>query len=217
MMHAERDRSDQVRVSGECVSFRRTRITLPVTGGNDTSRSTAAAAPTLWTAVVSVVIAIASAIAPRPLTAQDVGLPIGATPDVVVIEDLDGNPVDLGEIVGTRPVLLEFWATWCPLCEALEPRLEAAHQRFGDRVEFLVVAVAVNQSQRRIRRHLEDHPLPGRVLWDTQGRATRAFMAPSTSYVVVLDAEGRVVYTGIGEDQDLEAALAKALAARVQE
>jgi TATA-box binding protein (TBP) (component of TFIID and TFIIIB) len=35
----------------------------------------------------------------------------------------------------------------------------------------------------------------------------RAFQAPSTSYVVLLDASGKVAYTGVGADQDIEAAL----------
>lgn len=148
---------------------------------------------------------------PRVAAAQDVGLPPGATPPAVVIEDLDGNPVDLGQFIGKKPVLLEFWATWCPVCAALEPRIAAAQRRFGDDVAFLVVAVAVNQTPRRVRRHLEAHPVPGRVLWDVEGRATRAFLAPTTSYVVVLDAAGRVVYTGTGDGQDIEGALEKAV------
>jgi hypothetical protein len=49
------------------------------------------------------------------------------------------------------------------------------------------------------------------VLWDARGAAVRAFQTPSTSYVVALDASGRVVYTGLGEEQDLDAAARKAL------
>lgn len=143
------------------------------------------------------------------LGAQEIGIGVGEVPQAVTIEDLDGTAVDLGEYIGKRPIVLEFWATWCPLCEALAPRLEAIGERYGDQVEVLVIAVAVNQSKRSIRRHFDKHPAPGRVLWDTEGRATRAFMAPTTSYIVVLDAAGRVVYTGVGEDQDLEAVIAK--------
>lgn len=148
-------------------------------------------------------------VTPRALGAQEVGIPVGSTPPAVQIEDLDGNPVELGKFIGTKPVLVEFWATWCPLCEALQPRLEAVQRRHGERVEILIVAVAVNQSKRSIKRHIEKHDVPGQVLWDTDGRATRAFMAPSTSYVVLLDRSGRVVYTGVGEDQEIEAAVAK--------
>lgn len=150
------------------------------------------------------------------LMAQEsrIGIALGSTPPAVEIEDLDGDPVDLGDYVGKKPLLLEFWATWCPLCEALLPRMEAAHREYGDRVQFFAVAVAVNQTKRSIRRHLDDHPLSFPVLWDTRGRAVRAFMAPTTSYVVVLDAEGRVVYTGTGDDQDIDEAVRRALPQR---
>ncbi len=69
----------------------------------------------------------------------------------------------------------------------------------------------LNQSRRSIRRHLERHPMQFRFLWDTEGRATRALHAPSTSYVVALDAQGRVAYTGLGAEQDIERAVRKAL------
>lgn len=146
----------------------------------------------------------------RPTAAQDVGVALGSTPTPPSVQDLDGNAVDLGRYIGTGPVLLEFWATWCPICRALEPRIAEAHARFGDRVTFLRIGVAVNESPRSIRRHLKDHPMPGTVLYDARGAATRAFEAPTTSYIVVLDGKGRVVYTGVGEDQDIDAALEKA-------
>jgi len=60
-------------------------------------------------------------------------------------------------------------------------------------------------------RHQASHAMPFPIYWDTDGRATRAFQAPSTSYVVVLNARGRVVYTGSGSDQDIETAVKKGL------
>lgn len=137
----------------------------------------------------------------------DLGIALGAKPPAVTIEDLDGRPVDLGQVIGKKPVLLEFWATWCPLCEALLPRLEAAHSRYGRQVEFVAIAVAVNQNQSTVKRHLARHPIPFRFLWDRNGNAVRAFQAPSTSFVVVLDASGKVAYTGSGDEQDIDAAV----------
>ncbi|MEJ2548244.1 MAG: cytochrome c biogenesis protein CcdA [Gemmatimonadota bacterium] len=150
-----------------------------------------------------------------PLDAQTtrIGIEIGATPAGLSLDRLDGpgGTVDLSESIGARPVLLEFWATWCENCEALHPQMLKAHEEFGDVVDFFAVAVGVNQSPRRIRRHLEEMPLPFPVLWDEKGAAVRAFQAPNTSYIVVLDANGRVTYTGTGSDQDIEAAVRTAL------
>lgn len=148
---------------------------------------------------------------PGRLVAQEAeaGIALGATPPAVTIADLDGTPVALAQLIGREPALIEFWATWCPLCRALEPALKAAHRRFGDRVRFVAVAVAVNETPAGVRRHLAAHPMPFPFLWDTNGNATRAFQVPSTSYVVVLDAQGKVVYTGVGAEQDLEAAVAR--------
>jgi thiol-disulfide isomerase/thioredoxin len=158
--------------------------------------------------VVRYPLCVALLALPVVARAQDVvGLPVGTTAKAVTIEDLDGQPVDLAQFVGKKPVLLEFWATWCPLCRALEPKMAAAREKLGDRVEFIAVAVAVNQTKASIKRHLAQHPLPLTVLWDTNGNAVRAFQAPSTSYIVVLDAAGVVRYTGLGEDQDIEKAV----------
>ena len=145
---------------------------------------------------------------PPVLGAQDIGLPIGTRAPAVALQDLDGKPVDLSRYVGKQPVLLEFWATWCPLCQALEPALKAAHARYGATVRFMAIGVGVNQTPASIRRHLADHPLPFPVLFDATGAAVRAYQAPATSYIVVLDKAGNVTYTGAGVEQNVATALA---------
>jgi thiol-disulfide isomerase/thioredoxin len=148
----------------------------------------------------------------RPAAAQEeAGIRVGAPAPVVQVNDLDGKPVDLGQWIGRKPVLIEFWATWCPNCEELLPRLKAAYTEFGDRVEFLGVNVTVNQKPDKVRSYVAEHGMPFRILYDDQGASVRAYDAPSTSYVVILDATGTVVYTGLGGDQSLEAALRRAV------
>jgi len=148
---------------------------------------------------------------PVGLAGQDVGLPLGTKAPAATVVDLDGKSVDLAQYVGKQPVLLEFWATWCPLCKALEPSLKAAHAKYGGKVTFVAVGVGVNETPASIKRHLAADPLPFPVLYDANGAAVRAYLAPTTSYIVVLDGAGKVVYTGAGAEQDITAVLQRLL------
>jgi thiol-disulfide isomerase/thioredoxin len=189
---------------------------IPDTDMTSPLQRSARAAPAHVTSRILLSLAalvVVTATVPRAVQAQD-GLALGDMPDPIVLETLDGEPVDLADVFGQRPVLIEFWATWCAVCRALEPAMSAAHESYGDQVEFLVVAAAVAQTQDRVRQHLARHPMPGRMLWDTRGRFTRAFDAPGTGYVVILEGDGRVAYSGTGADQDLRAALARILTPR---
>lgn len=143
--------------------------------------------------------------------AQDIGLEIGSMAPAANLETLDGKPADLSQWVGKQPALLEFWATWCSNCAELEPTMKAMHAKYGSRVAFLGIAVSVNQSPARVKAYVERHQLPWTQLFDRRGEASGAYDAPATSYVVVLDASGKVVYTGLGGRQDLESAIRKAL------
>lgn len=158
----------------------------------------------LWLMMLGVIGLLAGA---RPAMAQDAGLAVGSRAPVVVVKDLDGQPVDLGQYIGHKPVLLEFWATWCEVCRDLMPTVRAAHRDFGDRVEFFGVNVTVNQTPERVRKYVAaEHP-PFRTLYDEEGVGVRAYQAPTTSYVVIIDRAGKVAYTGTGATQDLASAL----------
>jgi thiol-disulfide isomerase/thioredoxin len=146
-----------------------------------------------------------------PALAQDLGIEVGSTAPAVVVQSLDGKSVNLGQYIGKTPMLIEFWATWCPNCRELMPTLLDAQKKYGQKVKFVNLAVAINQSPEKVRRFLAAHPLPHETFYDLDGKAAGAFDAPATSYVVVLDKSGKVVYTGLGGKQDLDAALKKAL------
>jgi peroxiredoxin len=154
----------------------------------------------------------AAAIAAFPLStrAQDLGLKVGEMAPPAMVETLTGTPVDLGQLYGSSPVVLEFWATWCPLCRKLEPAMEAARVKFAGRAKFVAVGVPSNQTAERQKAYVEQQKLSGEFVFDRNGAAMKAFQVPHTSYVVVIDRTGRVVYTGVGGDQDIEAALRKA-------
>ena len=146
-----------------------------------------------------------------PARAQDLGIAVGKRAPSAVVQTLSGKPVDLGSYVGKGPMLIEFWATWCPQCHALEPALLAAQKKYGSRVRFVGVAVSIRQSPEKIRAYATKHGLKHELLFDAEGNAASVYDAPATSYVVVVNKAGTIVYTGLGGDQDLEAAIKKAL------
>ena len=141
------------------------------------------------------------------LRAQESGIAVGSDAPVVTVPDLDGKAVDLGQYIGKKPIFLEFWATWCELCEELLPRVRAARAAYGDQVEFFGVNVTINQSRDRVRRYLEKHQPPFRTLYDEEGTSTRAYEAPATSYVVIVDRSGKIAYTGSGGTQEFDGVL----------
>jgi thiol-disulfide isomerase/thioredoxin len=161
------------------------------------------------TLVRSLVVAVLFAV-PAALHAQ-LGIEIGATAPDVMVETLDGRALSLASAYKGRPAVIEFWATWCSNCKALEPRIQAAQRTHGAKVAFIGVAVSMNQSVERVKRYTAEHLKGFTHVYDKKGDAVGEFDVPATSYVVVLDKNGKVVYTGLGGDQDIDGAIKKAL------
>lgn len=157
------------------------------------------------------IVAVALGATPAKAWSQDLGIEIGSVAPTAKVHTLDGKEADLSQYTGKTPVLMEFWATWCPNCAELEPTIVAAAKKFGTQIKFVGVAVSVNESPARVKAFVAKHGLPGDQYFDTKGDATGAYDVPATSYVVVLNKAGKVVYTGLGGKQNLEAAIKKAL------
>ena len=151
------------------------------------------------------------ALAPSSVRAQDLGIEVGSAAPAAKVHTLDGKEADLAQYIGKTPIVMEFWAIWCPNCKELEPTLVAASKKYGEQVKFLGIAVSVNETPEKVKAFVEKHSLPGEHFFDTKGNASGAYDAPATSYVVVINKAGKVVYTGLGGKQNLEAAIKKAL------
>lgn len=143
----------------------------------------------------------------RPAMAQsDEGIAPGAKAPSIIVTNAAGKSVALTPTIG-RPMLIEFWATWCEFCERLEPTMKTVYAKYGDKVQFAAVAVNVNQSQRRVAKYVKDRSLKYPVYYDESGKAVSAYEVAATSFVVVIDKTGKVAYTGVGDKQNLDAAL----------
>ena len=139
----------------------------------------------------------------------DVGLKVGVEAPTAVVERLDGGTVNIADYYGRQPVVLEFWATWCPLCRRLEPSLQAAREKYSGKVTFVSVGVPANQTPEKQKAYVEEKKLTGVFTFDRSSAAMKAFAVPHTSYIVVVGPDRRVAYTGVGDDQDIDAVLAK--------
>lgn len=155
-------------------------------------------------------IALAAVASPGgSLAGQSDQVEAGTPAPIVTVQDLDGAPVDFGAVIGHRPVLLLFWATWCEQCEALIPAVRDAARVYGDRVDFYGINVTVGETRDGVRRYVKEQEPPFRVLYDTEGKSQRAYQVLATAFIVIIDAEGTIVYTGYGPDQQFEKALAR--------
>lgn len=161
--------------------------------------------------VLTLMCAALSFAAAPSLRAQDLGIALGEVGPGGPLETLDGKAVDLKSYVGKGPVVLEFWATWCGNCKQMEPSMRAAMKKYGAQVQFITVAVSINQSLDRVKAWQKINALPGTMLYDRKGEVSGAYDAPATSYMVVLDKAGKVVYTGVGGTQNVDAAVRKAM------
>ncbi len=148
---------------------------------------------------------------PAAARSQESGIPVGTRAPSAIVSTLDGKAVDIGSYVGKVPIVMEFWATWCPSCKQLEPVFLSLEKKYGTRAKFMGVAVSVSQSPARVKAYAAKYKYRHDTFFDTNGKAAEAYDVPATSYVVVVDRKGIVVYTGVGGKQDLEPAILKAL------
>jgi thiol-disulfide isomerase/thioredoxin len=70
-------------------------------------------------------------------TAENEDPSANAVPDFTIL-DMDGNEVKLSDFFG-KPIVLNFWASWCPPCKAELPDFEEACKRYEGKVTFLMV------------------------------------------------------------------------------
>ena len=157
------------------------------------------------------VVALALLFAAGAAGAQQAGGRVGDRAPAVTLPTLGGQSVNIGEYVGKRPIVLHFFAAWCSQCRDQMPSLQEAVRRYGSRVKFIGVAVSANQSRERARRYVQAHRMTHDIVYDARGDAVERFNVPTTSYVVVIDRSGRIVFTGSGSNLDIVAAAARAL------
>jgi len=141
----------------------------------------------------------ASPPAPPPSTAVS-SAPVPANLQFTA-KTLDGAPFDAARLAG-KPVVLWFWASWCSTCRAQGPAVRGLAEQYGTEVSFVGVAGLG-----------EPKDMPGFVsrtstggfphLSDNEGAVWRRFKITVQSSLVLLDANGKIVFSGRLSDADL--------------
>ncbi|PZG18124.1 redoxin [Micromonospora craterilacus] len=108
---------------------------------------------------------------------------------------VDGQRFDAAELSG-KPVVLWFWAAWCPRCRAAAEHVAGVQRDFGDRVQVVGVA-GLGSGDEAMRRFVADQGIGGFVnLADDDGAVWKRFEVTTQEYYVVLDSAGAIVHKG---------------------
>ncbi len=100
---------------------------------------------------------LALALCAGAAAAEDALLPGGPFPDFTVT-DTEGNPFTLSEALKNHEaVLINFWATWCTPCGVEFPYLQAAWEKYGDRVAFVALSADDNDTMEMVSAYRESH------------------------------------------------------------
>ncbi|GAB4524150.1 MAG: TlpA disulfide reductase family protein [Anaerolineales bacterium] len=112
------------------------------------------------------------------------------------LQDLEGQTYTLSDLRG-RPVLLNFWATWCPPCRAEMPAIGKVYEDYRAQ-GFVVLAVTADDTYNDAADFSRQYALPFPVLVDSSANVARTYNINSlpTSFFIAPDGVIRAVVIG---------------------
>ncbi|HEX2980025.1 MAG TPA: TlpA disulfide reductase family protein [Anaerolineaceae bacterium] len=112
------------------------------------------------------------------------------------LNDLQGNPDGYSKQDGI-PVIINFWATWCPPCEAEMPLLQSVTDRYGDSVK--VIAVNFDEPEEDVNKFAERLQLTMPVLLDPGAQVNQLYRNMAYPATFFIDSAGIIQARHVGE------------------
>lgn len=115
------------------------------------------------------------------------------------VTDWDGNEVELKDFKG-KPVILNFWASWCPPCKGEMPDFEDAYKEHGDKIQFMMINLTDGNREtvELAKKHITDNDYSFPVFFDTKAEVGYSFSVSSIPATYLVDENGNVVGHAIG-------------------
>ncbi len=113
-------------------------------------------------------------------------------PDFTVL-DYEGNEVSISDYKG-KPVILNFWATWCHYCKVEMPDFDKAYEKYPE-VQFMMVNATdgVQETMESAKKYVEDEGYNFDVFFDTELEAVNNYYVSGFPATFFIDADGNVV------------------------
>ncbi len=131
------------------------------------------------------------------------------------LQDMDGVKYQLSDYRG-QPVIVNFWATWCPPCREEMPSMERAWNKLKDQ-GVAMLAINVGEDEDTVFTFLGDYPANFTILLDQSGAISEAWPLKGLPTTFIVSPDGRLVYQAVGgREWDDEQLLEQILALKKQ-
>lgn len=117
-----------------------------------------------------------------------------------VLPNLAGEKVELAAVVSQKPVLLVFWATWCPTCKEEIPLLNEWNGKYPG---LKILGINVEESPERVKTFADKYKIRYEVLLDQEGQTTQEYGLVGVPSSILLAKGGKVIYYGFSLPENI--------------
>ena len=129
---------------------------------------------------------------------QDAGLNKGQIPPDFQIKTIEGKEIKLSDFKDNKPILLYFWASWCPYCKEDLGVVKDIYPKYADKVTFLAVDLDTGEDVDLIRKYSERMKLQGIDLAQGNQQILSDYNVIYTTTKYAIGKNGAIIYKGSG-------------------